>query len=68
MTSEIEALQQEYAKLHERVLDLHRRSDNPDVRAMQTREELIVTRLRELGSSPFPAQREAAHLRAARAC
>lgn len=68
MSTEIKALQQEYAKLSQRVLELYRQSDNPNVRNLQTREEQIVTRLRELGSSPYPTESEDDHLRAARAC
>lgn len=68
MMSEIKALQQEYATLSQRVLELYRRSDSPNIRDLQTREEQIVRRLRELGSSPYPARCEDDHLRAARAC
>jgi hypothetical protein len=57
MTAEISKLQREYADLHRQVLSAYRKSVNPSIDALQAREVEIVTRLRALGSAPYPQQK-----------
>jgi hypothetical protein len=65
----IQKLQQEYAELSARVLELHRRpggeiGNRAELAKLQLREQAIVDELRQLGAAPCPCPE---HLRQARA-
>ena len=64
--SEIERLRTEYQQIHQRVLVGSRDERGPEMLALQLREQLIVSRLRQLGAGPYSSDAEIV-LREARA-